>query len=181
MSSLPSSKSSVVSIRLKQNQIDRLARLARQQGRSLSDTGAMLIEESLRRSDFAWIEFRDSALGRRAYIQGSSLTVWEVIVLAKTYGMDAEETADHLRWPIFKVEAAINYWKAYPNEIDLEIKDSQSYDLQALQRMLPQMEIMTLPSGKPHKLSSAKGATKLRSAKGVKRMTNSAARQKRKK
>ena len=43
------------------------------------------MEEGLRRSEFAYIDFRDSAAGRQAYMQGSSLAVWEVAMLLRDY------------------------------------------------------------------------------------------------
>src|SRR5204863_2574579 len=87
----------------------RLGRMARQLGRTARETGALLIEEGLRRSEFAFIDFRDSPVGRQAFIQGSSLAVWEVVWIARSYLGDAEKTAAHLEMPLAKVKAALNY------------------------------------------------------------------------
>jgi hypothetical protein len=35
----------------------------------------------LRRSEFAFVDFRDSPAGRQAYPQGSTLAVWAVLLL----------------------------------------------------------------------------------------------------
>ena len=75
-------KSIVVSTRLAPDQERRLERKARQMGRSSSETSALLIEEGLRRDEFAFLDFRNSPAGREAYIQGSTLAVWEVIWIA---------------------------------------------------------------------------------------------------
>ena len=107
-------------------------------GRSPSETGAILLEESLRREDFAFIDFRDSAVGRQAYIQGSRLSVWMVVKTARSYGGSVQKTADSLQRPTPQVQAALNYAKAFPEEIASAIKDNDSYDFGRISQMLPQ-------------------------------------------
>jgi len=121
--------------------------MARQLGRTVSETGALLIEEGLRRSEFAFIDFRDSPVGRQAFIQGSSLAVWEVAWIARSYQGDAEKTAAHLEMPLAKVKAALNYAKAYFDEIEIALKDHEASDFASLSQMLPQAELFP-PSAK---------------------------------
>ncbi|MCZ8305126.1 MAG: hypothetical protein O9336_00190 [Microcystis sp. LE19-98.1E] len=71
--------SQVVSARLPDHTAERLKRLARRLGKTPSETSAILIEESLRESEFPYIEFRHSPLGRQPYLKNSSLALWEVI------------------------------------------------------------------------------------------------------
>src|SRR5579863_4670385 len=97
-------RTSVVSARLEPEQELRLARKAKHLGRSSSETGALLIEEGLRRDEFAFIDFRDSPVGRQAYVQGSTLAVWEVIWIARGYNGDVEKTAAHLSMSPLKVK-----------------------------------------------------------------------------
>jgi hypothetical protein len=130
--------SHVVSMRLKEGQMERLRRVARRLGLTPSETSARLVEEALRRGEFAFIDFRDSAVGRQAYLQGSSLAVWEVVMVAQCYDLDPERTAAHLRWPVVRVQAALNYARAFPEEIDAAIRDNDAVDFEALSRMLPQ-------------------------------------------
>jgi len=59
--------------------------MASRHGWTASDASARLVEEGLRRSEFAFIDFRDSAAGRQAFVQGSSLAVWEVAMLLRAY------------------------------------------------------------------------------------------------
>lgn len=59
----------------------RLKRIANRHGWTPSEASARLVEEGLRRSEFAFLDFHDSAAGRQAYIQGSTLAVWEVVLL----------------------------------------------------------------------------------------------------
>ena len=139
--------SQVISIRLQDDQAQRLGRLARRFGRSRGETGALLLEEALRMSEYAFVDFRDSAAGRQAYMQGSSLAVWEVIVLVRAYGGDTERTARHLQWPTYRVQAAVNYAAAFPGEIDAAIEDNEAYDAERVSRMLPQTRIVTMVDG----------------------------------
>jgi uncharacterized protein (DUF433 family) len=134
-------KTIVVSARLESSQQKRLARRARRLGRSTSETGALLIEEGLRRDEFAFIDFRDSPAGRQAYLQGSTLAVWEVVWIARGYGGDAQKTAEHLQLSPLKIEAALGYARAYPREIDESIGEHEESDFTSLSRQLPQAEI----------------------------------------
>jgi predicted transcriptional regulator len=98
-----------------------------------------LAEENLRRSKFAFIEFRDSAAaGRQAYVQGSTLAVWEVMLLVRSYAKDVSAVSRHLRWPKAKVQAAVNYAQAFPEEINDAISENDAIDFESLKRMLPQ-------------------------------------------
>ena len=54
--------STVISLRVSKDQVVRLRRKARRLGRSPSETGALLLEEGLRRDEFAFIDFRESAV-----------------------------------------------------------------------------------------------------------------------
>ncbi|MBV9389374.1 MAG: hypothetical protein JOZ78_23370 [Chroococcidiopsidaceae cyanobacterium CP_BM_ER_R8_30] len=132
--------SHVVSIRFKDSQMERLRRLARRLGRTPSEASALLVEESLREAEFGHIDFRDSPLGRQAYVKGSTLAVWEVVKLSTSYAMDVTRTARHLDWFPFRVQAALNYAQAFPEEIEEAILDADKSDFQALSHMLPQVE-----------------------------------------
>ena len=134
------SQSVVVSMRLPAESGKRLRRMANRHGWTASDTSARLVEEGLRRSEFAFIDFRDSPAGRQAYIQGSSLAVWEVVMVAQDYAHDAAAVAHHLRWPEARVQAAFNYAKAFSEEIETALAENDAMDFESLKRMLPQAE-----------------------------------------
>jgi uncharacterized protein (DUF433 family) len=135
---MPPTQSTVISMRLPAESGQRLKRMARRHGWTPSDASARLVEEGLRRSEFAFIDFRDSAAGRQACIQGSTLAVWEVILLVRSHAGDAPAAARHLQWPLTRVQAAVHYADAFPEEIDQAIADSDATDFAALKRMLPQ-------------------------------------------
>lgn len=131
-------RSVVVSMRLPAESGTRLKRMANRHGWTPSDASARLVEEGLRRSEFAFIDFRDSPVGRQTYIQGSTLAVWEVMLLVQSYRGDASAVARHLKWPEARVQAAINYAKAFPDEIEATVSENADTDFEALKRMLPQ-------------------------------------------
>jgi uncharacterized protein (DUF433 family) len=141
-------RSSIVSSRLEPEQERRLVRKAKQIGRSPSETGALLIEEGLRRDEFAFIDFRNSLAGRQACVQGSTLAVWEVVWIARGYEEDVGKTAAHLCLSPLKVKAALNYAQAFPDEIQEAIQEHESCDFASLSRMLPQAEIFPSPKKK---------------------------------
>jgi hypothetical protein len=116
----------------------RLKRMANRHGWTPSDASARLVEEGLRRSEFAFLDFRDSPVGRQAYIQGSTLAVWKVIFLLRSYKGNVGALARHLHWPEAKVRSALSYSEAFPEEINEAIADNDSTDFETLKRMLPQ-------------------------------------------
>jgi hypothetical protein len=123
-----------ISSRLEPVHESRLVRKAKQLGRSISETGALLIEEGLRRDKFTFVDFRDSPEGRRAYVRGSTLAVWEVVWIARGYRNSVEKTASHLRMSLLKVQTALNYAQAFQAEIEGAIKDHQACDFASLSR-----------------------------------------------
>ena len=127
-------------MRLPKESERRLKRMANRHGWTTSDASARLVEEGLRRSEFAFIDFRDSFAGRQAYLQGSTLAVWEVLLLVRGYGGDAAAAAADLHWPEAKVRAAVHYAEAFPEEIDEALAENDATDFKALKRKLPKAE-----------------------------------------
>jgi hypothetical protein len=126
-------------MRLRADQMERLRRMARQMGYTPSETSALLLEESLRMSEFGHLQFRNSPVGRQAYVLGTGMAVWEVIMVARAIGGDPVQTAALLQVPDVKVQAALNYAAAYPEEIEAALADNaQGYDV--LKRALPRLE-----------------------------------------
>ena len=128
----------VISMRLPAESGKRLKRMANRHGGTPSDASARLVEEGLRRSEFGFIDFRDSPAGRQAYIQGSTLAVWEVMLLVHSYKKDVTAVAAHLKWPEVKVQAAVHYAEALSEEINAATAENEATNFQTLKRMLPQ-------------------------------------------
>jgi len=141
-------RSMVLSMRLPAESGKRLKRMANRHGWTPSDASARLVEEGLRRSEFAFLDFRDSPAGRQAYVQGSTLAVWEVVFLLRNYKGNVAAVARHLRWPENKVQAAMNYAETFPKEIDEAIEENDSADFATVKRMLPQAVDSTFPKSR---------------------------------
>jgi hypothetical protein len=133
-----STRSVVISMRLPAESGKRLKRMASRHGWTPSDASARLVEEGLRRSEFGFIDFRDSPAGRQACIQGSTLAVWEVMLLVHSYKQNVTAVAAHLKWPEVKVQAAVNYAGAFPEEINAAVAENEATKFETLKRMLPQ-------------------------------------------
>jgi predicted DNA-binding protein len=138
--------SQVVSTRLSDNTAERLKRFARRLGKTPSETTAILIEECLRSVEFALIEFRNSTVGRCAYLKNSNLTVWQVFLTAQKYDFNVEKITEHFQRPPEWVKAALNYAEAYPTEINDAISDYKAMNYTTLKRILPQLELIKVPS-----------------------------------
>jgi hypothetical protein len=131
-------RSMVLSMRLPVESGRRLKRMANRHGWTPSDASARLVEEGLRRAEFAFLDFRDSPIGRQACIQGSTLAIWEVLLLLRSYNGNVTAVAKHLEWPESKVRAALNYSEAFPEEVNEAIAENDSTNFDAVKRMLPQ-------------------------------------------
>lgn len=137
--------SHVVSMRLGDDQMERLRRIARQLGRTPSETSALIVEEALRTAEFGHIQFRSTPTGRQAHVLGTGLAVWEIAMVARAFAEDAEQTAAHLEVPLVKVQAALSYARAYPDEINAALEDNRR-SFAELEHLLPSVQRVVMPN-----------------------------------
>ncbi|MGI8426466.1 MAG: transcriptional regulator [Actinomycetota bacterium] len=130
----------VISLRLKPTEAEKLKRLARLLRRSVSSTASLLLEEKLREGEFTYVEFKDSSLGRQAYLRGRRLSVWEVCWIAQRFENKPSAVAEHLQWPLELVASALSYAGAYPEEIEPLVAEANSLTLSDLKRKLPGLQ-----------------------------------------
>jgi len=133
--------SKVVSLRLSDSTAARLQKIAKRAGRSVSEVGARSIEEWLRQNEFAGIEFREFNGERHACVKGA-LQVWQLVMVAEGYDLDPEKTAAYFQWPVERAQAALNYYAAYPEEIDEAIAENRAITFEDLQRILPNIGLI---------------------------------------
>jgi len=136
-----STQRTVLSLRLPQEERSRLEKLARRTGRTLGELAARMVIEGRRREDFAWIDFRETAAGRMAFLQGTRLQVWWLARLARQSNGDPVAVAEHLGLPLVQVKTALNYAQAFPEEIETSIRDYEETTLEDLKRQLPNLEV----------------------------------------
>lgn len=133
-----------LTVHLSDEQADRLDRYAKAHGVLPEETARRPVDEALRAVDHPDIEFRDSAAGRRACVRGSSLAVWEIVMLARERGDNAEATAAYLGWPIQKVHAALDYARAYPDEVWAALRENESFDADSLRALLANVRVIDI-------------------------------------
>jgi uncharacterized protein (DUF433 family) len=138
--------SQILSLRVPERMVERLDRFARRQGNGMTRTkaGLLLLEEALLEADFAGIEYRDSPLGRQPYMKNSGLAVWEVVMVAKHYGLDAARMAQDYPYSVEAIQAVLNFYTAHQEEIDQAIEDNEM-DFETMRRLLPSLRLHEVP------------------------------------
>lgn len=133
--------SKTMSVRVTERQLALLGSLSRRwRQRSVGSTLSLLLEEKLREEEFNHIVFRDTAAGREAFIDGTGLAAWEIVMIVRAHEGDMQRAADHLDIPIALVQAAVSYRESYPDEIEAALAENDSYTLERLRRHLPEIE-----------------------------------------
>jgi hypothetical protein len=139
-------------MQLSDAQAERLERFALERHADVAQVGARLLDEALRMAEHSQIEFRDSIVGRQAYVRGSSLAVWGVVMLARERKDDVTATATYLGWPHPRVDAALRYAAAYADEVEAALRENEAFDADALRRLLPNLQIVDSPYLRPSRL-----------------------------
>ena len=134
------SATATLSIRIPHQTRRWLERFAKRRG-SAGMAASRILEEARRREDFPAVEFRDTPLGRVAYIQGTRVQV--AFVYGQTrHGAELtpHKLAESFAWPLWKARGALAYIAEFAAECRQEWEDLESTELQALRRSLPQTE-----------------------------------------
>ena len=131
--------SQAITVRLPDEAAEAVKQIAQRERRSVSEVGTRIVNEWLRQNRFPHIEFRTFNGEREACIK-ERLQVWQVIMVAKRYGMDTDKTAEHLSLRPEQVRSALNYYAAYPEEIDRALADNDR-GFERLREMLPGIEL----------------------------------------
>lgn len=138
--------SKTMSLRLTSEQLAAVEKWRRRfNQRSTSATLQLLLEEKLREEEYSSITFGDSAAGRQAYVAGTGLAVWEVMMVARAYDHNVRRSAEHLEVSERSVRAALNYAANFPDEIGAELAENDGMDFEALQRILPDIQLSVVP------------------------------------
>lgn len=80
------------------------------------------IQEGLRHDEHPLIYFRAGEIGRRPALLGTRLDVADVITTVKQNNNSVQETAGYLEIPVEHVDACLNYYADYKDEIDAWIE-----------------------------------------------------------
>lgn len=117
-----------LSLRLTEPTIRRLGDRARRAHLPPRTLAQRYVEEGLRMDDHPLVRFAEGPAGRRARLVGTGKDVWEVIATVRDNGGDTAETARYLEIPLGLVQAAVQYYGAYPGEVDewIDLNDQES-------------------------------------------------------
>lgn len=97
---------------------------ARRTKRSKGAIVEALAEEAARMRRFPGIAFRGEESGRRAWVIGTGLDVWEIIEMLQDHGT-AERLSREADVSTTAIDLARAYHAAYPQEVDEAIADNR--------------------------------------------------------
>jgi uncharacterized protein (DUF433 family) len=119
--------SRVVTLRLSDEQYERLSRIGEKLEQKPSATAALLLEESMREEEFPDVEIRGTIAGREAFVRGSRLKIMHVVPY--TWGDDgwsAAKIAEGLGFREEQIACALDYADRYADEIAAAIADGDA-------------------------------------------------------
>jgi uncharacterized protein (DUF433 family) len=111
------SKTYVITVRLPKDLGLGVRRYSAQTGCKPAKVGALAVDEFLRRQTFPLIDFRESAVGRVAYVKGTRLAVYWLADAVKRLRGNIKRAAELWELSPEKLRAALQYAEAYPQEI----------------------------------------------------------------
>ncbi len=85
-----------------------------------------LLDEGLRRIRHPRIDFVSGPAGRRPFVLGTGLDVWEIVATIRANNDSIEEAADYLQVPPASVEVAARYHAEFADEIDRWIEANEA-------------------------------------------------------
>ena len=129
------SKSATVGVRMSAQTCEVIKQISASQRRTPSDLLAEYAEEIARQHRFCHIEFRGTPLGRLAYVEGTRTAVWLIADLVRQHQGNVKKVAELHEWPESKVRAAVNYAKAFPEEIEPLIGQARSASEEQLRQL----------------------------------------------
>src|SRR5947209_5687062 len=130
-----STKTATLGVRLAEKTCEMIRQISASRGRTPSDLLAEYAEEITRKHRFCHIEFRDTPLGRMAYVEGTRSAVWLVSDLVRQNKGNIGKTAKLHEWPETKVRAAVNYAEAYRDEIELLVDRARHMTEETLRQL----------------------------------------------
>lgn len=130
-------KGQSLSVRLDRHDCALLKAFARQRQTPPRTLGSRYIVEGLRRDRFSGIDFRDTALGRTAFLAGSRLPVWMVVEVIRLHSGSVVPATRHFDRPEWQMHAALEYARAFPDEIDSALAAPDAVSPTDLRRLLP--------------------------------------------
>ena len=118
-----------------------VAEIAAKTGQDVQSLVAEMVTEAVKLRHVPTVHFEDGAVGRRACVPGTGIPIWEIAEYYEYVEQDFEELHRGFDWiEKHRLEAAIAYYKAFPEDIAPHIKTEEEAlaDLHALWAKYPQ-------------------------------------------
>lgn len=135
--------STTLSVRVTEDMRGWLERFAKARG-STGGAAARLLEEARRKEEYPAVEFRDTPLGRVAYIRGTRIQMALARRLAMEWKFDPDKLARHYGWPLWKAESAVGYMGEFAGELagdEAALLEKAGRD--ELRKKLPRIEVFS--------------------------------------
>lgn len=117
-----------VSLRVPQEAHEAISSLARRSGRDFSSVANEMLTEAVKMRRVPGIVFADGPAGRRAGIAGTAIEVYDVVRTFRQVHGDAERLRKAYHWLTeHQLRAALAYADAYPDEIDAQLAEEESW------------------------------------------------------
>lgn len=119
------------SLRIPQETVKEIERIASESGRDFSSIAKDLLSEAVKMRRCPGVIFADGVTGRRARVSGTGLEVWEIIATYKSVKNNFKRLQKAYHWLTEQqLRVAIGYYSSYRVEIDRQIEQNESWSPQ---------------------------------------------------
>ncbi len=126
------------SLRLSQETVREIDKLAKERGEDFSAMAKDLLEEAIKMRRCPGIVFAPGVTGRRARVAGTGIEVWEIVAQHNTLNRDETRLRKAFHWLTpGQIKAALGYYAAYPAEIDALIARNEQWTEETLEKRHP--------------------------------------------
>ncbi len=126
------------SLRIPEDTLKEINRIACESGRDFSTTAKDLLTEAIKMRCCTGIIFADGVTGKRARVAGTGLEVWEIITTYKGVNKNFPRLQTAYHWLTEQqLKAAIGYYISYPDEIDRQIDRNESWSKEKIIKHYP--------------------------------------------
>lgn len=133
-----------ISIKMDDERLQRLRRWADEANQSPDDAADTLVEEGLRMREFPGVHFRDTGIGRQAFVPGLRLPMYFLAELAREVDDDLAAIAEYYGISTDTVAISLDYIRAFPDEIARDIAGHDAAEEQLL-ATLPTDHVIIVP------------------------------------
>ena len=126
------------SLRLPEETVKEVERLASSTGKDFSGLARDLLSEAVKLRRCPGITFADGPAGRRARIAGTGIEVWELIATFKGLKEDYEKLKEAYHWlNEQQIRAALSYYALYTQEIGERVAANEELDEDKVLKRFP--------------------------------------------